>query len=195
MIASWRKRWNRGNLPFLYVELAGYKAPQSLPVEEDATWPKLREAQRAALALPNTAVATAIDVGSATDIHPPRKQPVGERLAMAALQTVYGRDGILQSPRLAEAHREGSSVRLTFHHAGGELSTKDGQPPHTFALLDRQGIWHAASADIDGGDIVVMAEGVESPREVRYAWAMNPESMNVVNKAGLPLLPLRSILE
>src|SRR5207253_2877282 len=77
MIRDWRRAWGIGDFPFLYVQLANYNAP-------DRAWPELREAQRQALALRNTAMAVTIDIGTPDNIHPPDKKTVGARLALAA---------------------------------------------------------------------------------------------------------------
>ena len=50
LIRDWRARFHQGNLPFLYVQIASYSSPG-----ED--WGMVRDAQRRALALTNTAMA------------------------------------------------------------------------------------------------------------------------------------------
>jgi sialate O-acetylesterase len=40
--------------------------------------------------------------------------------------------------------------------------------------------------------IVLTAPGVADPVEVVYAWQNNPERANVVNGAGLPMVPFRA---
>src|SRR4051812_41436670 len=63
MIADWRKRFGQGDVPFLFVQLAGYG-----PGGEN--WPLLREAQAETLDVPRTGMATAIDIGDRHDVHP-----------------------------------------------------------------------------------------------------------------------------
>lgn len=192
MIQEWRKLWGRGDLPFLYVELAGYKEVQSAPVEEGG-WATLRQAQKAALKLPMTGVATAIDIGSVEKIHPTNKKTVGERLALAALEIAYGRKGENQSPVLASAEFKGKEVVLHFTHSKNGLKTKDGEAPRTFAVRgSANGQWSNAEARIQGDQIILTSSEVPTPKEARYAWASNPVGMNVVNTAGLPLLPFRA---
>jgi sialate O-acetylesterase len=189
-ITELRKRWNRGDLPFLYVELAGFRARQSAPVEENS-WSELREAQGAALVLAKTKVATAIDVGDETDIHPRDKRTVGERLALAALwQMSDGEKGAL-SPRFERAEFTGRKVTIYVSHAGEGLKTKDGSVPARFAVRDDSGAWKNIAPQLEGNKIVLEAGEGSEPREVRYAWAMNPSGLNVVNSAGLPLSPFR----
>src|SRR5207237_1097847 len=78
MINDWRRNFNQGDLPFLFVQLANYMQEVNTPAESE--WAELRAAQALALQLPNTGMATAIDIGEANDIHPKNKSDVGKRL-------------------------------------------------------------------------------------------------------------------
>ena len=82
LIADWRLKFELPELSFLFVQLAAYGY-------HDFT--HLRLAQTAALQLPYTAMATAIDQGEGGvgNIHPRRKQEVGRRLALAARGALY----------------------------------------------------------------------------------------------------------
>jgi hypothetical protein len=50
---------------------------------------------------------------------------------------------------------------------------------------------------MDGGrdGIVLTAPGIAEPVEVVYAWQNNPERANIVNGAGIPMLPIRMKLQ
>jgi sialate O-acetylesterase len=90
MIEDWRRAWGIGDFPFLFVQLANYTAP-------DSDWPTIREGQRQALAVRNTAMTVAIDVGTPGNIHPPDKKTVGMRLSLAARAVLWRDDRILRS--------------------------------------------------------------------------------------------------
>ncbi len=60
LIRDWRAKW-REPFPFYYVQLANYLQRKPQPGESD--WAALREAQTAALSLPNTGMVVTIDVG------------------------------------------------------------------------------------------------------------------------------------
>src|SRR5690606_6058975 len=96
MIKDWRQKWNVGEFPFLFVQLANYMAPDKQPAESG--WAVLRESQSATLEVPNTAQAVIIDIGEADDIHPRNKQDVGYRLALGARKLVYGENVIYSGP-------------------------------------------------------------------------------------------------
>jgi sialate O-acetylesterase len=143
-----------------------------------------------ALALPNTGMAVAIDIGEAGSIHPLNKQDVGRRLALAALANAYGREIELGGPVYRSLETEGSRVRLRFDHAAG-LVARNGEPPRGFAIAgnDRRFVW--AEALIEGESVVASSEAVPQPAAVRYGWADNPD-VNLVNGAGLPASPFRT---
>ena len=82
LIADWRKKWHRDDLPFLYVQLPNFMEAQYSPAESQ--WAEIREAQLQTLSVPNTAMVVAIDAGEWNDIHPLDKKDVGDRLALAA---------------------------------------------------------------------------------------------------------------
>lgn len=189
MIRSWRRAWKQGDFPFYYVELANYMEQQDMPGEHK--WAELREAQAMALRLPNTAVATAIDIGDAMDIHPKNKQEVGRRLALAALRNVYGLKKVVHSgPVFRSAAKEKDRYRLRFDHVDGGLAAHGGKlTGFAVAGTDRKFAW--ADAKIDGKTVIVSSKAVPAPVAVRYAWADNP-ACNLYNKAGLPALPFRT---
>jgi sialate O-acetylesterase len=201
MISDWRSRWNEGDFPFLYVQLAAFMKAQAAPSE--GGWALLREAQLKTLAVPNTGMAVAIDIGNGADIHPKDKHDVGLRLALAAKHVAYGQDLVYSGPIYDSMKVEGNKVRLSFKDTGTGL--KMGTPPWTasgipapapteltgFAIAgaDRKWVW--ARAEIDGNDVVVSSDQVGSPVAVRYGWANNPPC-NLYNNEGLPASPFRT---
>jgi sialate O-acetylesterase len=189
MIEDWRRVWGGSDFPFLFVQLANFMPAQDQPVERE-TWPELREAQSLALSLPNTGQAVTIDIGEADDIHPRNKQDVGLRLALAALNTVYGQDVVYSGPTFRDLAIEGNSVRLYFDHVGGGLVAA-GEKLSGFAIAgeDREFVW--GTAVIDGETILVSSPDVASPVAVRYAWANNPV-ISLYNREGLPASPFRT---
>ena len=189
MIQDWRDTWNQGDFPFYFVQLANFMEPQQNPVEAQA-WPELREAQTMALSLPNTAQAVIIDIGEADDIHPRNKQDVGKRLALAALNQVYGQDIVFSGPAYREMTKEEGTLRLHFDHVGGGLVAHDSElKGFAIAGADSQFVW--AEAQIDGAAVVVSSPDVPDPVAARYAWANNPV-ISLFNQEGLPASPFRT---
>jgi sialate O-acetylesterase len=192
MITDWRTRWG-WDFPFFFVQLANFTYPVPQPVDNE--WAELREAQSAALRLPNTGMAVAIDIGDAADIHPRNKQDVGRRLALAAEKIVYGRDTVHSGPHFRTLKNEGNRIRLSFDHIGGGLIAQPRNGNKTlrgFAIAgeDRKFVW--ADATIDGRDVLVSSPTIAKPVAVRYGWHANPDTANLYNAEGLPASPFRT---
>jgi sialate O-acetylesterase len=189
IVRDWRKTWNQGDFPFLFVQLANYGTPPAQP--QESAWAETREAQAMTLTQPNTGMAITIDIGEADNVHPRNKQDVGLRLALLALANTYGRDVPCSGPLHKLATFEGPRVRLHFTHVAGGLVAKGGPLRHfAVAGADRHFVW--ADAAVDGDTVVVSSTQVPSPQAVRYAWADNPEGCNLFNQAGLPAAPFRT---
>jgi len=176
------------------VELANFKAAQKEPVEQP--WTLLREAQAAALELPKTGVACAIEVGQADNVHYWNKKPVGERLARMALADTYGmKDAFVEtrSPQLRDFKIEGEKVLLNFDHVGKGLRLRAGvAAPEGFAIRGGDGVWlWAEGVTLNDGSITVWDPRVKTPEAVRYAWAQNPKT-SIENSEGFPLRPFRT---
>lgn len=192
LIHDWRRQWENGELPFLYVQLPNYMEVNYSP--EESNWALLREAQMEALNVPNTGMAVAIDLGEWNDIHPGRKKPVGERLALAAEKVAYGEEDLVWSGPLYRSSRiEGNRIILTFDHVGSGLVSCNGEEPDHFAIAgaDKQFRWARAVIQEDN-TVAVWSEEVPEPRYVRYAWADNPDFANLCNREGLPASPFRT---
>jgi sialate O-acetylesterase len=179
-IADWRRAWGQ-ELPFLFVQIAPFREMT----------PELREAQLMAWQhTPKTAMVVTTDCGDANDIHPPRKQPVGERLALAARALAYGERIEYSGPVFQSLKVIGVNAALRFSHVGGGLVAKGG-PLKGFTIAGADKVFHPARAKIRGKIVVVTSEAVPNPVAVRYGWANVPEG-NLFNKADLPASPFRT---
>ena len=182
MIGDWRQRWGEGAFPFLIVQLAGWQPG-------DGAWPDLRQAQwLTAENVPNAGIATAVDIGDASDIHPKNKQEVGRRLALVAEAKAYGEKVPYSGPVYQSTTVTGSDVRLTFTQLDGGLVAKSGPALTGFTVAGPDGKYVPANARIDGSAVVVSSPQVPSPVSVRYAWSGFPDC-SLYNKAGLPAFP------
>jgi sialate O-acetylesterase len=190
LIRDWRVQFNQDDFPFIYAQLANFLPAQTQPVE--SKWAELREAQRQALAVKNTAMAVAIDTGEWNDIHPLDKQTVGERLALGALKAAYGKKSLLTSgPSLKKVKAKGNKLELVFADVGKGLQVRGGELKHlALASADKKFVW--ARAEVKGNKLVVWADSIAEPKWVRYAWADNPEGANLYNSAGLPASPFEA---
>ncbi|SDL13461.1 sialate O-acetylesterase [Catalinimonas alkaloidigena] len=190
-IADWRNQTGQPDLPFLFVQLPNFMDVDYQPSE--SSWARLREAQLKSLHVPHTGMAVAIDLGEWNDIHPDNKKPVGDRLALAALNVAYGRQDVVYSgPLYRSSEIKGDRMVLQFDQVGSGLVSHDGEDLKWFAIAgeDKKFVW--AHAKIEGNTVVVWSDQVPNPRYVRYAWADNPRGANLYNQEGLPASPFRT---
>lgn len=191
MITDWRTKWNQGDFPFLFVQLANFMAVTPQPVESE--WAELREAQSKTLSLKNTGMAVITDIGEEKDIHPTNKKDVGKRLALAAEKVAYNDKKVVYSGPVYQSSKvEDNKIILKFSNTGTGLIAKDGGELKQFAIAgaDKKFVW--ADAKIEGNHIIVSSDAVTNPVAVRYAWANNPVEANFYNKEGLPASPFRT---
>lgn len=192
MIQDWRNHWKQGGFPFYFVQLASFNASYGTS-EKGSTWAELREAQSMTLSLPNTGMAVTTDIGEANDIHPRNKQDVGKRLAVIALNKVYGRNVVSTGPVYKNISIEGQIVKVSFDGVGSGLTVKDKYGYlKGFELAGADQKFHYAKAWIEGDKVFVSCDEVLKPVAVRFAWADNPEDANLYNREGLPASPFRS---
>lgn len=197
LIKDWREKWGEGDLPFLFVQLAAYKGG------DVQNWPFLREAQLMTLALPNTGMASAVDIGDSQNIHPKDKEDVGHRLAAAAYHVAYGKDLVYSGPIFNSMKVAGNVATISFTQTGSGLTigaapwTAAGAKPLPtdkligFAICGTDQNWVPADAKIDGTTVTVSNAAVPAPVAVRYDWANAPEG-NLYNKENLPASPFRT---
>lgn len=185
LIKLWRKDWNQGDFPFLFVQLANYMTDPEEPA--DSEWAATRFAQFKTLSkVNNTAMAVITDVGEWNDLHPLNKKAVGERLAMAAEALAYGNTDVVYSgPLFKDVERRKNALIVRFDHVGSGLIAKGGKLGG-FAIAGEDGEYVWAEAEIKGDSVKVWSKQVNTPVSVRYAWANDPKTANLFNKEGLP---------
>ncbi|MBK1879815.1 sialate O-acetylesterase [Pelagicoccus mobilis] len=204
MIDTWRERWDQGNFPFVFVQLAGHKKVS--PEPSDPSWAYLRESQLlTSQNVPNTAMAVAIDGGLTNNIHPPYKALVGKRLAKQALSLAYKKKGLSQGPTYKSHKIKKGNVIVDFKNIGSGLQAKEitldpyGPNPYPlssdklegFTIAGEDQVFHWAEAKIKGSFVIVSAEAVPNPVAVRYAWANFP-LCNLYNEEDFPASPFRT---
>lgn len=178
MIRNWRNDFKQGDFPFLIVQIAPYK---------DMT-PEIRESQLIVTEkVKNTALIVTTDCGDANDIHPPFKQPVGERLALAAEALAYHQKIEYSGPVYQSYKVKGNKMILSFTHGG--FKTVEKLKGFTIAGADKK--FMPAQAEIKGNTIIVSNPSITKPVAVRYGWANVPD-VNLYNTSGLPASPFRT---
>ena len=120
MIQNWRNVWGIGDFPFYYVQIAPFDYGTS-----GLSSAYLREAQlKASELLPNSGMASIMDLGEKDCIHPANKKAGSDRLAFLALTKTYGKSGFAGSgPVFREMTITGQVVKLSFNNAGNGLTS------------------------------------------------------------------------
>jgi len=192
---GWRSAFGHADMPCYFVQLPGSGGWKN--------WPYLREQQRLAMAQKHTGMAVTIDLVD-SNIHPPNKFDVGERLARWALAKTYDRPDTPFSGPLFSKTQPGKDGRLSVHfdHAEGLMLAKktgfDAPVPDPELKLgpvevaDAAGRWFKAEATISGETLVVRSAMVSEPVAVRYGYAPDPRQCHLYNRHGLPAAPFCS---
>ena len=205
LIETWRRAWRRPDLPFLFVQLPGFIAQQAPPSAIDmdpatlaayrlasgrTTWTDLRDAQlHTWQTVPHTGMAVTIDVGEPYDIHPPRKEPVAERLFLLARKVAYGEDLVASGPAPASIKPEAGGFSVMFTNVGSGLAGRGGGI-QGFEVAGEDLVFHPAEAEVRDDSLFVRSASVPIARHLRYAWAGDPKA-TLINAEGLPASPFR----
>jgi len=216
MIADWRKAFGQPDLPFGIISLAGFgRAQRDRNIEQEMVPPgrfwfaAIRDVhERTHRQVPHTGLIVTSDLGDSTNIHPQRKQEVGERTARWALARVYGARVPHTGPIYRSMKIVGKRIRLSFDvdptvannapwfqtcpitragtYRGFVIAGKDRRfYPASVRRIDR-------TRQLDPPhQLEVWSEFVKQPVAVRYAWAEFPDA-NVIGVDYLPMPGFRT---
>jgi len=199
VISAHRKLFNRPDLPFGIISLAGW-GNRNAPVEKSmyGRYPYIMEIHaKTHQNTPNTGLAVIHDLGDA-DIHPPNKRDVGERAARWALGAVYEKE-IRYQPTFLYKSVEMNEGKVLLSFAGSEEKeaevaviysewkakrrkaprlntvlppTLDGGDYLGFTVAGEDRRWYPAQAKANMKErlLEVWSELVPHPVAVRYGW-------------------------
>lgn len=188
LISSWRKDWGY-KFPFYTVQLAAYQTPAEF--QENSNWAALRWDQwKTSQQMDSTGMATAVDVGNATDIHPKNKQEVGRRLALIALKNTYGFHVVADAPKPVSYRFEYKKAYITFDK---KIHVRNDSVPVGFRFKDRSyKRFYAATAKVVGEKTIEISVSQPlRPSAIYYNWADYPIG-NIYGENNLPVLPFRT---
>lgn len=188
LISSWRKDWGY-KFPFYTVQLAAWQTPAEF--QENSNWAALRWDQwKTSQQMDSTGMATAVDVGNATDIHPKNKQEVGRRLALIALKNTYGFDVVADAPKPVSYRFEYKKAYITFDK---KIHVRNDSVPVGFRFKDRSyKRFYAATAKVVGDKTIeISVSRPLRPSAIYYNWADYPIG-NIYGENNLPVLPFRT---
>ena len=171
MVEDWRKRWNIGNFPIYYTQIAPYIYDGNNPLVDKKNSAFIREAQYQCLDLiPNSGIAITMDIGTKDCIHPPKKKEVADRLLYNALHQTYNYKTIEYAGPVFDAMeiKEGG-LNLKFKNAANGVYAYDNLEGFEIAGSDK--LFYPAKAKIvDRKTVLVSSDKVPNPVAVRYGW-------------------------
>lgn len=188
LIGQWREDWGDDTLPFLLVQLPMFRYKNDTDYKH---WCLIREAQmRAYQTVKHTGIAIIPDCGELDNIHPTDKLPVGERLAIQALQVAYGiQDPDSDTPMYESSYVAGDTMHILLTGApNGFLPTETADG---FELAGADRVFHPACPELGCNEILLRSDAVPEPVYGRYAWT-NYMEVHIFGKNGLPLAPFRT---
>lgn len=200
MVQDWRKKWNN-KMIFLYVQLAGYQNGDFIAIR----W----EQDQLQNQVENVGMATAIDIGHKTDIHPRNKRDVGERLQLIAARKIYNQNVLFHGPTIQSftSTRNGNKLTVTvkYNERNDPISLRNTEDCTTCCskpneMFDLEGnnnqIYVPDSFKIENNEIiftVTIPQNVNISR-VRYLWKRFVECVVIGQTSKLPSTPFISNL-
>ncbi len=189
LMADWRQSFRAPNLPMLIVQLSSYGAVSTAPGASN--WAELRESQRLTVqADPHAALIESFDFGDRSDIHPTQKTIIGNRLARAVDNLVFGQTVTPTGPEATSVTRSGNDLIIGFRYAEKGLKAYSSDTAIGFEVCDAKAICRYVTATADRDHIVLKGANTPDMITVRYAWADAPYT-NLYSADDLPAIPFQ----
>ncbi len=127
----------------------------------------------------------------AGSIHPDTKLEIGQRMAFAAQNLVYGGNGSHTAATVKSTEIRDGAVFVTFENFGDSLAF-NGNAPYGFAVCGDNGVFVEADAEIVSADTVkIYSNTVPAPCAASYAYCMtNVRSNLYASENGALTLPV-----
>jgi sialate O-acetylesterase len=185
-----RDKWNIGEFPFYYVQIAPYNYEGA----DKTNGARLLEVQTQNMRdIPNSGMVTTLDIGDPVCIHPADKETVGRRLAYWALGKTYGIKGFEYAPPIYKSmEKVDSKIYINFDNAPRGIS-----PMWTalkgFEIAGEDKVFYPAKAEIETktARLAVSSDSVPAPAAVRYAYRNYAEA-SIFGVNGIPVAPFRT---
>jgi sialate O-acetylesterase len=193
LVKQWRSDWGDTDcsMPFYMVEIAPYLYSQ----DNGDSGARLRKAQHdAAKAIPNSGIVCTNDLVApfeADNIHPCKKEPIGNRLAYIALNREYGFKRVAcDSPEATELFkRQATAHEINVRIANCPNGIDRIHEIEGLEVCGADGIWQPVrSIRYNGDTMSITVDDVKDPKAVRYGWA-DFKPGNIHSVEGLPLVP------
>ncbi|MDE6348349.1 MAG: sialate O-acetylesterase [Bacteroides sp.] len=193
MVKHWREELSLGDIPFYFVEIAPYDYESG----DQADGARLREAQfRAQSLIPNSGMVSTNDLAEPFErynIHPRRKQPVGNRLAYMALNRTYGKKQVCcEGPQYKSWTAKDNEAWVSFDHL--DMGICRNYDIRGFEVAGEDRVFHPADKvwlHWQTNEMVVSSEKVPHPVAVRYCFR-DFQVGTMIGGNELPTVPFRT---
>ena len=188
LISAWRDKWQQSDMPFYFVQLPGWDNKQYAQ-----NWVWVRQSMlNVCQTTTNTGMAVTIDAGDPKDIHPMRKKPVGERLALLALAKTYGKLCVYSGPLPIAVSNDGKDLRIRFDTFGSSLKLLNDKF-NDLEVAGNDGVFYPATGEITQTDAIVSCPQVIAPAALRYGWQcyFQPTLLNTEDIPASPFYFIR----
>lgn len=198
LIQCWREELQHVDAPFLFVQLTPHRYDQRASEELAEVWDAQLKTFRSTH---NAGIVVTTDISDVENLEPKNKREIGRRLALWAFADVYDEELTaleIQVPaaccgplyKSMEKIKGTNKIEITFDHIAEGLQS-NGTKLSDFTICGADQKFVPADAEIQDGKIIVSAEEVEDPTQVRFAWN-DSAAPNLFNSANLPASPFRT---
>ena len=194
LVNDWRRLWGQKRLPFHFMQVAPYgDLPGGIRLEQAKVWEQKM--------LDDIYMATAIDAGDSSDIHPKNKVIPAHRLTLLALANEYGRKVECYGPAFKDMELSGGKLAISFHNGKG-LYAGDLLPDNSIVpapagsttavkylhIAGEDGVFYPAYSSIEKDRLIVWHPAVPEPVHVKYCTEDYCKG-SLYNASGLPAYP------
>lgn len=156
--------------PIIYTQIAPYSYKEFTLSDWNYNYAKMQSVlpdSRAMVTISDLPLNYLPEVGV---IHPSTKQPIGERMATAALGMVYGKSDTYTAASLKSSEVKDGSIYVTLSNCGDGI-VADGNIINGFAVCGKDGVYVQAQAEIISADTIkVWSNEVNEPVSASYAY-------------------------
>ncbi|HJD45982.1 MAG TPA: sialate O-acetylesterase [Candidatus Mediterraneibacter norfolkensis] len=192
LIRFWRTQWKE-ELPFCCVQLAPFEEWLGCEGEK---FPIIRQAQKdVADEEKNVYLISTSDAGMRYDIHPKKKRPIGERLALCAQKHVYGMQLLADAPVISKAFVSGGNIIVEFAGDGEKLEILGDEIQDLKMLKKVSGEkWEPFCEEgkiyTEGKKLIIPINIEVANDRFRLEFAQSGYyKVNLYNEAGIPAMP------
>ena len=188
MIEDWRNCFD-DDLPFVVMQLPPFGTWMN---NKGDNYISIRAAQqKVADTVEQVYLSSISDGGEKMNIHPRNKTIAGLRMALVAMNKIYGKDVPCDAPRLKTAQIDGNAIILEFEHAYGGLSLNNDVNLKEIQLWNHEEKipFEISKTDIEGNIVYLhFKDDISEVTDVSIGYSGWYE-MNLVNSADIPAVP------